>query len=353
MKAEGSNNSRGPSGCLCYCIRYFCRSKTVENSSKVFWLFCTYDEALRESYSYQEAIFHIKGHSVLLATDNTTVTAYINKQRGESLLDLVQPSRSSSSAVYSNRVHMKATYLPGKLNILADLLSRKGVIVQREWSFNQRVASQIFHIWGKPYIDLLAAHLNQKLPSFVSPVLEPEAYVIDALSLSWQGMWSYAFPHFPPIPTCLMKILEEGCLVCLIAHLWVGHAWFPLPLKLLVAPAVGLPQRKDKLCQPISRMLHPSPKVFHLYAWLLCNNVCKRQAFLSLLPDKSVQQKKNPSTNKLFDYRWKSWLDWCVRMEVDPFNPSVNTFGEFLMSLHDKNFSPATVKDYRSVIPPL
>ena len=35
---------------------------------------------------------------------------------------------------------------------------------------------------------------------------------------------------------------------------------------------------------------------------------------------------------------------------MDPFNPSVNTFGEFLISLHDKNFPPATVKGYRSAI---
>ena len=35
---------------------------------------------------------------------------------------------------------------------------------------------------------------------------------------------------------------------------------------------------------------------------------------------------------------------------MDPFNPSVNVFGEFLIFLHDKNFSPSTVKGYRSAI---
>ena len=32
-------------------------------------------------------------------------------------------------------------------------------------------------------------------------------------------------------------------------HLWIGHVWFPPLLKLLVAPAVYLPWRKDLLCQ--------------------------------------------------------------------------------------------------------
>ena len=59
---------------------------------------------------------------------------------------------------------------------------------------------------------------------------------------------------------------------------------------------------------------------------------------------------KRSSTSNLYDYRWKSWLDRCIEREVDPFNPSVNIFGEFLISLHDKNFSPATVKGYRSAI---
>lgn len=35
---------------------------------------------------------------------------------------------------------------------------------------------------------------------------------------------------------------------------------------------------------------------------------------------------------------------------MDPFNPSVNHFGEFLIFIHDKNFSPSTVKGYRSAI---
>ena len=42
---------------------------------------------------------HIKGHSVLLATDNITVAAYINKQGGDSFPDLVQPSSGSCRVV--------------------------------------------------------------------------------------------------------------------------------------------------------------------------------------------------------------------------------------------------------------
>ena len=200
---------------------------------------------------------HIKGHSVLLATDNTTVAAYINKQGGTHSRTLCNLAVEAAEWCARNKVHLKARYLPGRLNALADCLPRKGAVVQTEWSLSQRVASQIFQIWGSPHIDLFATHLNRKLPLFVYPVLEPEAYATDALSLSWVGMWAYAFPL---ILTCLRKIQIEECLVCLVAPLWEGQACFPLLLSLLVAPAICLPWKEDLLYQPISRMLHPTPK---------------------------------------------------------------------------------------------
>ena len=38
------------------------------------------------------------------------------------------------------------------------------------------------------------------------------------------------------------------------------------------------------------------PQVFRLHAWLLCNNACKRQAFLNQLPDESIPRKDLPPT---------------------------------------------------------
>ena len=216
---------------------------------------------------------HIKGHLVLLATDNTTVAVYINKQGGTHSRTLCNLAVEAAEWCARNKVHLKSRYLPGRLNALADCLSRKGAVVQTEWSLNRRVASQIIHVWGSPHIDLFATHLNGKLPLFVSPVLEPDAYATDVLSLSWVGMWAYAFPPFPLILTCLRKIQIEECLVCPVAPLWEGQARFPLLLSLLIAPAICLPWKEDLLYQPISRMLHPTPKcsVFTLGCYATMN----------------------------------------------------------------------------------
>ena len=140
----------------------------------------------------------------------------------------------------------------------------------------------------------ICTRLNRKLQLFVSPVPDPEAYATDALNLSWMGMWAYAFPPYPLILSCLRKIQNEECIVCLIAPLWEGQAWYPLLM--VIAPLLRLPAKKDLLCQPVSRMLQPIPQVFRLHAWLLCNNKCKRQALLSQLPDESIQRRDLPPT---------------------------------------------------------
>ena len=105
-------------------------------------------------------------------------------------------------------------------------------------------------------------------------------------------MWAYAFPPFPLILSCLRNIQNKECIVCLLAP----QAWYPLLMSLVIAPPLRLPAKKDLLCQPVSRMLHPTPQVFRLHAWLLCNNKCKRQAFLSQLPDESIQRRDLPPT---------------------------------------------------------
>ena len=76
---------------------------------------------------------------------------------------------------------------------------------------------------------------------FVPPVLTPEAHATDAMSLRWKGMWAYAFPPFPLILPSVKKIQMEECLVCSIAPLWEGQAWFLMLMSLLVAPPIHLP----------------------------------------------------------------------------------------------------------------
>ena len=71
---------------------------------------------------------------------------------------------------------IRARHIPGRLNRLADLLSSKGEVVNTEWTLCSQVASQIWPLWGKPHLDLMATRLNNRLPVL--------AHDVDAMSLS-------------------------------------------------------------------------------------------------------------------------------------------------------------------------
>ena len=97
---------------------------------------------------------------VLVATDNTTVVSYINKEGG---------MRSGPLCALlwriltRKQVTLKARHIPGRLNMVADKLSRLGQTIQTEWSLLPEVFQAICSRWHRPQIDLFAMRFN-KLP---------------------------------------------------------------------------------------------------------------------------------------------------------------------------------------------
>ena len=121
------------------------------------------------------------GKIVLVAADNTTVVAYINKEGGmrSGLLWRILTWCSQ------RQVTLKARHIPGRLNVIADKLPRLGQTIQTEWSLLPEVFQQICNQWHLPQIDLFATRFNHKLPQFVSPVPDSLVVAVDALTLPW------------------------------------------------------------------------------------------------------------------------------------------------------------------------
>ena len=82
------------------------------------------------------------------------------------------------------QVTLRARHIPGWVNVIADKLSRLGQTIQTEWSLHPEVFQAICSRWHQPQVDLFATRFNNKLPQFVSPVPDPQAWAVDALSLS-------------------------------------------------------------------------------------------------------------------------------------------------------------------------
>ena len=214
----------------------------------------------------------------------TTVVSYILKQGGTHSTSLFRESLLLFEECQSLDVTVLAKHLPGRLNVLADGLSRRHQILPSEWTLQQEVVSQIFWVLGQPMVALFATRHNHRLPLYVSPVLDPAAWAVDALSLDWHRLEAYAFPPFILIPQVLRKIRNTECHVLLVAPLWPQRSWFSDLLDLLRDFPRVLPRRPDLLCQR-GRVLHATPDMFQLHVWPLSGMPSERNAFRQGLPN--------------------------------------------------------------------
>ena len=109
----------------------------------------------------------------------------IPAKTGRHSISVSLPS-STGSAVTSTRCtdYYSGQAYPGEKNVLADLLSRRDKIIHTEWTLHQSVVNALCITWDRPNIDLFATRLNHWLPVFVSPMADPQAVDVDALSIA-------------------------------------------------------------------------------------------------------------------------------------------------------------------------
>ena len=196
-----------------------------------------------------------KDQIVLIATDNTTVVSYINKEGGLRSGSLCALLWRLLSWCHPRRIVLRARHIPGRLNEIADKLSQHNQVIQTEWSLSQQVFSLLCSRWVQPQVDLFATRFNHKLPRFVSPV--PTAWAVDALSLPWENLDAYAFPPVSLLNQVISKIMDQGChRLILIAPGWPNMSWFWDLVNLSVQILLSLPFQRDLVTQPFNGLVH-------------------------------------------------------------------------------------------------
>jgi hypothetical protein len=224
----------------------------------------------------------IKNQAVLIRSDNTTVVQYINKQGGTKSPQLCYLTWDLWNLVIQNNIHLQAAHIAGKMNILADQLSRTKILTT-EWSLNREIVQTLFGLWGHPLIDLFASIHNRQTQIFCSWMPHTEALAVDALTISWEKMYAYAYPPICLIPKILQYMRQFHCQIILIAPQWPRRHWYADLLQFLIAYPIRLPNLPNLLNQPKTKIYHPNPQVFNLTAWLLSTEVSKQKAFLNKL----------------------------------------------------------------------
>ena len=241
-----------------------------------------------------------QNQTVLVATDNSTVVAYINKQGGT----------HSAEMTWCHHYHITLTarHIPGYLNVMADLLSRSNQVQSTEWSLHPQVFKQICQKWFTPHVDLFATHLNHKLTLYVSPVPDPRAWDIDALNINWMGLTAYAYPPTALLHRVIQKIRQCHCLIIVIAPGWPGMPWFWDLVQLSTEIPLQLPVSTTLRKQSHNYVFHSNPQHLNLHAWCLGVDSSKNKASLwrlqrELLPLRGHQQ--GPSTSQSGPY-WRN-----------------------------------------------
>ena len=87
--------------------------------------------------------------TVLVATDNSTVVAYTNKQGGTHSEEMCALLWKIMTWCHHYHITLKARHIPGCLNVMADLLSRSNQVQSTEWSLHPYV-TKVVHTSCRP-----------------------------------------------------------------------------------------------------------------------------------------------------------------------------------------------------------
>ena len=130
-------------------------------------------EIMAIRFALIRAFKYIHHSCVMISTDNTTVVSYINKQGGRHSPNLCVEVWKILQWCLKHHIVVRIRHIPGKFNVLADR-----VIENRQNSQNrdQSIGNSIFQLVNYPNLDLFATRFNHKLPLYVSPVLDNQAF---------------------------------------------------------------------------------------------------------------------------------------------------------------------------------
>lgn len=133
------------------------------------------------------------------------MVSYIKKQGGTKSDQLLEWTMKLFAWTESQRTHLQCQHISGKLNVLAESF-KAGPNSPNRMVPTPADFKDIWRVWTKSQIDLFAMKRNNKLPTYISPVPDPAAFAIDALTMSWEGMCAYAFPAM----VIISKVLEKS-----------------------------------------------------------------------------------------------------------------------------------------------
>ena len=170
----------------------------------------------------------------MVNTDNQSVVASINLQGMTRFQELLDATLELFQIVNVFGIMLRVRHIAGIHNVLADGMLRLSRSLGTEWSLHLEIFRQMFDVG---VIDLFATRSNHKLTLFASPYPESQAWKVDALNISLEGLVAYAYPPPALLNTVVDKIRATSNLkLTLIAPWCTARTWFPLLVELADDP---------------------------------------------------------------------------------------------------------------------
>lgn len=182
---------------------------------------------------------HLTSCQILLRIDNSTAIAYINRMGGIQFPHLTKISKDIWQWCEARKIYLFASYIKSADNEIADFESRR-VHPDIEWELSDGAFQLIVDKFGKPEVDLFASRINAKCKKFISWHKDPDAFAVNAFTVSWSNIYFYAFPPFAIILKTLRKIVSDRANGIMIVPSWQTQPWYPLFTRLLISEIIIL-----------------------------------------------------------------------------------------------------------------
>ena len=150
-----------------------------------------------------KAVFHTlssslaqRGSSLRVFSDNSTTVQALLKQGSSRSLAVTREVQAIFHLCEEKDLTIHPHKIPGKLNVLADALSRESAL-PGEWELHPQDRRKILETFPDLQVDLMATPWNAVLKDFVCPFFHPEAQAIDAWAVDW-NRWDHIFLFPPP-----------------------------------------------------------------------------------------------------------------------------------------------------------
>ena len=197
----------------------------------------------------------------------------------------------------------------------------------------------------------LVCHQIQQLPQFMSLVPDPQAWAVDALSLSWENLDPYAFLPAAILGKVVEKLQDYPCnRIILIALGWPNMPWFWDLVAMSSQIPLCLPTLPNLVSQPFNQTLHRNQLNLNLHAWLLEPQQSRSRDSLRQRQHKSRLLKEDQK-GSVYEPKWPIFTKWCLSNSVDFRAPPLKVIADFLLHLfQDRKLQPGTIDGYRSAI---